>query len=153
MKSNDTIKTNLVEFIVDSLSLKIVELEKGIQSLKESRDSDTKSSAGDKFETSRAMAQMELENYELQLSKTQRQISEINQISLNTSYPKVQLGSVVQCNNGNYFISIAYGKICIKNKDYYAISMASPIGQLLKEKSVGESIQLNGKEIIIEHIK
>ncbi len=152
MNIQNSIKDSLIQFIIESLSSKVTDLENSVTSIKESRDSDTKSSAGDKFETSRAMAQMEMENYELQLSKTKKQINEINQISLIATHQKVKLGSLVQCNNGNYFISIAYGKICIENKNYYAISLVSPIGQLLKDKKIGESIHFNGKAISIEHI-
>ena len=64
----------------------------------------------------------------------------------------MELGSLVVTNQETYFFSIGIGKLTIANESYYAISLASPIGTLLKDKMVGDKAQLGGREFIIKDI-
>ena len=61
------IKAALVAQLLQHLEQNIAETEQAIASAKESRDNESKSSAGDKYETGRAMMQIELENNGRQL--------------------------------------------------------------------------------------
>lgn len=144
-----TTKQLLINKIAEQLSQKLQELNQHITATKESRDSDTKSSAGDKFETSREMAQIELNNLETQAAKTAKQLNELQQISTQTT-DTISLGSLIETDKGIYFISIPFGKIVMNDLTYFAISMASPIGQLLKNKQIGQNIEFNGNLIKIE---
>ena len=139
------IKDQIIQYLHIYLDKKIADVNNAILSSKESRDSDTKSSVGDKHETSRAMMQIELDQSEGQLINLLRLKNEINQINLKQDFKKVTTGSLVTTNEGVYFISIGIGKIEVTNKDYYAISLASPIGLLLKDKIAGEKIQFQGR--------
>lgn len=139
------IKDQIIQYLHIYLDKKIADVNNAILSSKESRDSDTKSSVGDKHETSRAMMQIELDQSEGQLINLLRLKNEINQINLKQDFKKVTTGSLVTTNEGVYFISIGIGKIEVTNKDYYAISLASPIGLLLKDKTTGEKIQFQGR--------
>ncbi len=138
--------------LLNLLDEKIESAKMTIQSAKESRDNDTKSSAGDKYETGRAMMQMEIEKSEVQLSKTLKLKRELSQINIQKENKKVAFGSLVLSNQGNYFISIGMGKVEINNKVFFAISLASPIGKLLQNKTTGEKIKFNDKEITITDI-
>jgi len=112
-----------------------------ITDLKKSRDNETKSSAGDKFETGRAMMQAEMDRYSIQVDNTQQAINDLSQIDISKKHQKVALGSLLITTNGNYFIGIGYGKIEIEQNSYYAISLASPVGRLFKDKTVGAVVQ------------
>lgn len=141
MKTALTIKASIVSHLHDLLNGRKVVLEATIADLKKSRDNETKSSAGDKFETGRAMMQAEMDRYTIQLSKTQQAINDLLQIDINKTHKKVALGSLIVTTNGNYFISIGYGKIEVLENTYYAISLASPVGQLFRDKTVGAVVQ------------
>jgi len=143
-----SIKQQLTAKLIDILSAKLDELAINIASTQESRDSDTKSSAGDKFETSREMAQIELNNLENQADKTARLLNELKQTNSKTT-TTVGYGSLVTTNNGTYFLSIPYGKLTLDTTEYFVISLASPIGQNLNGKTVGESFSFNGKRYSI----
>lgn len=147
-----SIKVQIYDQIKTILEAKASAAKLAIASAKESRDNDTKSSAGDKYETGRAMMQMEMDKSEMQLSKALSQISELSKIDLNRQYQKVEFGSLVLSSQGNYFISIGIGKIEVENTIYYAISLASPIGALLNKKSIGSVVSFQGKEITIKDI-
>ncbi len=146
------IKKKICVYILDQLSEKAETSRKAIASAKESRNNDTKSSAGDKYETGRAMMQMEIDKNQLQLSKILDQQKDISGIDNNKDYTKVEYGSLIETNSGRYFICVGLGKIICENIEYYAISIASPIGQALKDKEVGSCVNFQGREIIIEHI-
>ncbi|MDQ3050659.1 MAG: 3-oxoacyl-ACP synthase [Bacteroidota bacterium] len=153
MNNPATIKEQILKQISDSLSEKVSDAMHAIASAKESRNNDTKSSAGDKFETGRAMMQMEIDTNEIQLNKSLHQQQELSQIDIRRNYEKVEAGSLVMTNHENYFISIAMGKIIAGDKIFYAISLASPIGMILRNKVRGEKIEFHGRVLEILHIQ
>jgi transcription elongation GreA/GreB family factor len=120
-----------------------------IQLAIETRDNETKSNVGDKFETTREMMQLEIEKNVLQLNKYELQKNELLKINIQKPHKKVELGSLVFTNGVNYFISIGLGKIEIENESVYCISLISPIGMALQNKKTGEKINFQGKEISI----
>ena len=137
----DCIKHNIKSEILNQLEQKIQDTSNAITSLKESRDSDTKSSAGDKHETSRAKIQTEIDQLSKQFNHVQRQKNNLSAININQSHNMVDVGSLVKTDKGYFFISIGWGRIQIQDENYFAISIASPIGKLFKDKKKGDSIQ------------
>lgn len=147
------IKESVIKKLMTTLELKIQALSSAIESAKESRNNDTKSSAGDKFETGREMIQAEINKNSILLATTQKQLDELSKIDANKPQNLVDFGSLVSTNNGNYFISVALGKITIENQYYFALSLASPIGQLLKDKTVGDIVHFNNRKIEILNVE
>lgn len=145
----DDIKKQLVEHIKKQLNIQINNAQAAVDSAIESKSNETKSSAGDKFETGRAMMQIEQEKHEMQLAKAQDQLKYISRISLDPSKDDIQLGSLVITDQLKYFITIGQGKIVIGNMKYYAISVDSPIGRLLIGKKRGDAITFRDKIITI----
>lgn len=102
---------------------------------------ETKSSAGDKHETGRAMLQLERENAGKQLSEIEKLEVILNRISSEISEGPVHLGCVVETDSTNYFLSIPSGELHINDKKYYAIGTMSPIGKLLLGKQNGDEVR------------
>lgn len=142
-----TQKQKLYQHLILLLQHQIEECEREIASIKDSRNNDTKSSAGDKFETGRSMMQMELDKQENQHEKLLRMMNDLGQIDVNQISKKVTLGSLVMTNFENYFISIAFGKISNDELKAYAISLASPMGSALLGKKVNDEVTVNGRKI------
>jgi hypothetical protein len=152
MKKNTDIKVQILKQMQHLLASKIDDARQTIASAKESRNNDTKSSAGDKFETGRAMIQMEIDNNEIQLDKALKQQEELSKIDIKRQNEKVAPGSLVITNHETYFISIAMGKIIVDGNPFYAISLVSPIGMLLKNKAAGENAEFQGRKLVIKVI-
>ncbi len=116
-------------------------LQNNIRVAQESSQSDTKSSAGDKYETTRAMMQIEIENCSKRLQEAQKQYQILAEITVKNvdSVNSVGLGSLVLTNQGTFFVSVGIGQLEVENKKYFVISPQSPIGMLLMNKKVGES--------------
>lgn len=138
-------KCKLILHLSDLLDLKINEARNSILNLQEAKNNDTKSSAGDKYETGRAMIQMELDKAEFQLSNANHLKSDL--ISINTEYKheKIGKGSLVSSNWGVYLIAVAFGKTSIQDQEIMVISYASPIGQLLSGKTIGDKVVFNNR--------
>ncbi|QIA08735.1 GreA/GreB family elongation factor [Draconibacterium halophilum] len=120
-----------------------------IASAKESRDNETKSSVGDKYETSRTLMQQEVEKNRIQLHKAERLKTELGNINLKQKSSTVEFGSLVSCTTNTYFISTALGKIVVDGESCYCISLASPIGKVLHNKRAGDKVSFMGKRIEI----
>ncbi len=137
----DFIKHNIKSELLNHLEQKIQDISNAITSSAESRDADTKSSAGDKHETSRAKIQTEIDQLSKQLINAQGQKNNLSAIDIHHSHNMVDVGSLVKTDKGYFFISIGWGRIQIQDENYFVISIASPIGRLLKDKKKGDSIQ------------
>ncbi|WP_282134954.1 3-oxoacyl-ACP synthase [Seonamhaeicola maritimus] len=123
-----------------------------IDDIQKSLTSETKSSAGDKHETGRAMLQLEREKAGNQLAEIQKIKETLAKIGTTRTSDIVNLGSVVYTSNLNYFISISAGELKARNETFYAISPSTPIGQLLLGKTVGDSISFRNQEFIIKEV-
>ncbi|MBX2974264.1 MAG: hypothetical protein KF797_14300 [Flavobacteriales bacterium] len=62
-------------------------------------------------------------------------------------------GSLVTTDQGVYFIAIGLGPVQVAGNTCYAISLASPIGQLLQGKAAGDAISFNGKRIVVQAVE
>lgn len=144
-----TLKYLLITRLNELIDQNIAAAQQSITSAKESRDSDTKSSAGDKYETGRSMMQFEMEKNEHQLNKSLHLKNELKKIDKNKLNLKAEFGSIVITNQGNYFLSIGIGKIQLEKESYFAISLASPLGTLLHKKEIGDTVLFQEKEIEI----
>ncbi|WP_299681704.1 3-oxoacyl-ACP synthase [uncultured Dokdonia sp.] len=102
---------------------------------------ETKSSAGDKHETGRAMLQLERENAGKQLAEIEKLEAILQRVSTAISSGPVHLGSAVMTSQHNYFISIPAGQITVDGTLFFAIGATSPIGQRLLSKEEGDEIR------------
>lgn len=145
-------KSTYYQSMLDTLNEKLILIGKEIALAKESRDNEAKSSAGDKYETSRAMLHIDIQNKENQKSEYLSLLKLLTEVDMDKAHTEIGFGSLVQTSNGTYFISAALGKIKGTDGDFYAISMASPLGNILKGNRVGELVKLNGRNFEIKGI-
>ncbi|BDC97752.1 3-oxoacyl-ACP synthase [Persicobacter psychrovividus] len=123
-----------------------------IQSAQEASNNETKSSAGDKYETARAMAQIEKEKALTQLSEAGKLRQALDMIIADKPMAIAELGSLVITTAGQFYMSISAGKLMLDGQVFFAISPASPLGQQLIGKQAGEQYQINGKQFSIKEI-
>jgi hypothetical protein len=118
----------------------------------ESANSETKSSAGDKYETGRAMAQEERNRNAVQLQQALQLQGELARINAELASDVVRPGALVHTSLGRFFVSISAGKLTVDGLDYFAVSAAAPVAVALAGKRAGEEVLFNGKKITIEHV-
>ena len=145
-------KSELIKYCISITESRITELQKQMEQMVESKENDTKSSAGDKFETSREMLQQEENNLKKQLILWGQLRRDFTSIDPSKKLNEAQFGAVVKASNGIYFLSAALGKIEFKKEKVFCISMASPMGGLLQGRSEGDEIEFNDKVIRVVEI-
>ena len=150
---------NALEFkevvISDLLSMvddKIEMAKESIASINNSKSSATKSTAGDKHETGRAMMERELALSESQLSKTQLLKHSLLKISETKASEEVGVGTFVKADGIFFLIGVPFGAVIVNGEKCYAISSASPIGSQLLGKMVGHSFTFMGEKHEIKSI-
>lgn len=148
----DQLKERLYAFCHGFVQKRITGLHNSLQVLRESLDSEDKSSAGDKHETGRAMIQLERESLGERLAEAERMKQVLQKINIEPKRSAVAAGSIVFTTKNNYFIAISAGEYKDGKVSIYCISVGTPIGLLLLGKSVGETFAFNGEEIRILEI-
>lgn len=149
MQDLPSIKIALHQRCVLLAEERIASLQHILKEAQQAANNETKSSAGDKHETGRAMAQLETEKLTAQLSEALNIKQNLTQINPTNTNNTVVLGSVVYTNKGNFYIAASIGKVSIENEVFFAISPASPIGKLLLTKKEKEIFSLNGNEYTV----
>jgi hypothetical protein len=127
-------------------------LQEALAQAAEASNQDSKSSAGDKHETGKAMMQLEQEKLGKQLQDLNSQIDLLQIRRGETDYKSpssAQLGSLITTNLGLFYLAIGLGKIEINGSTYFAISPQSPIGLQMVGKKVGEGFEVNGRSYIV----
>ena len=152
MHSNLETKENLYMQCVHFVEKRFNTIQNTINEIQESLTSETKSSAGDKHETGRAMLQLEREKAGNQLAEIQKIKENLAKIDISNTSKLIGLGSVVYTNKSNYFIAISAGELKVENKLFYAISPNTPMGQLLLGKSVGNDVVFREQKFKIEQV-
>jgi len=145
-------KETLYNFCVSYINERLVRIQKNIAGIQESLTSETKSSAGDKHETGRAMLQLEREKLGNQLAEAEKTKQLLGKVPIENTNVIVGLGSYVQTSKSNYFIAISAGQFKDKTLKAYCISPNTPIGKLLLGKSVSDVVEFNGEQIKILEI-
>ena len=145
-------KAALVAHLVNLLEQRAAALKAELATTLEARNSDTKSSAGDKHEVGRAMVQQELDQLEGRLAALRSMQQELARIPMDSVHQQVGPGSLVTTDRGTYFIAIGLGAIELAGERCYVISLASPLGQVLRGKRTGEVVVFNGGRSTIQAI-
>ena len=148
-KKNVNLKKALYKSCVEFVDQREETINEIITSSHNALTSETKSSAGDKHETGRAMLQLEREKAGHQLAEIQKLKIILSKVKHTKPSSTIGLGSLVCTTQANYYIAISAGVIQINNEVYYAISSGTPIGQLLVSKQVGDQIKFRNQEFII----
>ena len=146
------LKEQLYLQCVEYLRTKEAEIKANINDAQEAANDDTKSSAGDKFETGRESMQQEIDLNLTRLGELNKQKQALESIIPAQKGTIIMPGSVVRTNDGNYYIAISAKQLKADGATYFAISISSPIGEKMAGKTVGDSFDMNGKKYMIESV-
>jgi transcription elongation GreA/GreB family factor len=147
------VKSTINEACQRILSERILSLKQQLTELVEGAKNDSKSTAGDKHETARAMMQIEQEKLSNQLTLLLQQEQVLKRIDANVNSDVVSNGSLVKTNQGWIYISIPLGKIVVDGESVMCLSAQSPLGQKLVGKKAGEIVTVNGTNFNLESVE
>jgi transcription elongation GreA/GreB family factor len=152
MNDAEIIKHELLNGCMALAEQRIANAQQAMDAAQESANAEGKSSAGDKYETGRAMAQIERDKAARQLNEARLLKSALTRISIHPTGNQVMLGSIVKTDNNHFFIAISLGKMQAGNADYFVIAPATPIGRILMGLKAGEQFSFNNQLHTIREI-
>ncbi len=128
-----------------SLEHRLSAIKTALAEAQEAANQETKSSAGDKHETGRAMMQLETEKLSRQLQEVLHEQQMLMQVRPDQAMQVVDKGALVITNQLKLYISISAGQLSLDGDTYYAISMHTPLGIALKGKKAGDIVAFQNK--------
>lgn len=148
-----TIKESLYNHCVQYVEERMARIQNEIALQQESANEETKSSAGDKYETGRAMAQLEIERNAVQLKEAEKLRSFLKHMVREHSGEVIVPGSLVTTSKGVFYIAISLGAVTLHEQTYVVVSPDSPIGQLLLGKKKGDEMVWRGEKYVVEGVE
>lgn len=147
-------KNDVLAICRDHVAKREDEIRRAIHDAHSALADETKSSAGDKYETSREMIQQDLNRFHGQLTNVEKDKDILQNINTSVSHKLAALGSLVYTDtDAIYFIVISIGLLQVKNQKVFVVSPLSPIGQLLRGKRKKEVFLFNNQQHTITEIR
>ncbi len=147
-----TFKKKLLQKSIELIERRIAEAFNAMENAQAASNSEEKSSAGDKYETSRAMSHLEKDMHSRQLAANKIELAALYNINCSNLYESVAAGSFMRCDTCSFFIAAGLGKINIDGEDIFLLSPNAPLAKLLIGKKIGDLISFNKKEQAIIEI-
>lgn len=142
-------KSTILQYVKIYLDQRMQTSLDAMNAAQESANGESKSSAGDKYETSRAMGHLDRDMHARMYQQTREERKLVERIDESINFKKGALGAFISTSMGNFFLSVSIGQVKVDEKPVMIISPQSPIGALLMGKMVGDTFSFRGKEAII----
>lgn len=145
------LKQELLQVCTDYVNKRIYNYKLEMDTIKDSIENNDKGNSEDD-DSGNGKLLNDLEKNAQHLNDATKMMETLKQIN-----PKIQnesgtLGSIVFTQTNVFFLSVSVGKIELENSSYFAISLQSPIGMLLRNKTKGDQINFNGTTYTITKI-
>jgi len=141
-------KKNIKDSLEQLIANKIQSLLEDVKLIDDSAANETKSSAGDKYETSRAMLQQEKDKKLGQLDLWHSHMATLKLIDT-AKHETVQFGSVVITLSNVLYVAAPVGKFQSQGKQIFAISIEAPLYRVLAGYGKDDQVSFNGALIKI----
>jgi transcription elongation GreA/GreB family factor len=138
-------KEKLLEKVKELIENRMKTSYEAMEAAKNSANEEGKSSAGDKYETARAMGQLDREMNGRMYEQARQERLSLDKIDTETLFTKVAFGALVETTMGYFFVAIGAGIIELETKKFMTISPQAPIGQLIMGKTAADTFYFREK--------
>ena len=145
-------KKKLHQHCIAIIKERIAAIVQSMENAQAAANSEEKSSAGDKYETSRAMSHLEKDMQGRQLAANQNELAAFMAIDCKNLFTTVAAGSIVKAGGLTFFIAAGLGKITFEGSIVYLISPNAPVAKSLLGKVKGNKLNFNNKDITITEV-
>lgn len=145
-------KNKLKQTCESIIEKRIASAKLAIHDAQQAANNEEKSSAGDKYETSRAMNHLEKDMHGRQMIENLKELSMIRSIDVTSLYTTGMPGAFVQCTSVSFFIAAGLGKQKIEDSDIIFLSPHAPLAKLLMHKKAGDFFLFNGIQTQVTEI-
>ncbi|MEP7278241.1 MAG: hypothetical protein ABI813_06350 [Bacteroidota bacterium] len=154
MEAQDKIlfKNHLKHFCRNTIEQRIAAAKEMIQNAREAANSEEKSSAGDKYETGRAMGHLQQDMHARQLAGYIKEMAGLHAINSSLLYDCVTPGAFIETTIALFFVAAGLGKQVMEGKTIFFLSPRTPLAIALLDKKIGDSFYFNGERGVITNL-
>ncbi len=144
MKLKKDLKTEIFHYCERFVREKLDMVHQNLLDIQEALSQESKSTAGDKHQTERAILQIRREELGDRMKKTEGLLKVLKAIRATDIHKNIGLGSLVFTTNNNFYLAIPAGCFTSEDTKVYCISVNSPIGIKLRGKREGDYFEFKG---------
>ena len=123
------IKKQLLKKCKEYVDLRILTAKQTMDHAQLAANGEEKSSAGDKYETSRAMSHLEKDMHARQLMNNMQELAVLRAVNVDAVYSTVATGAFVKCEIVSFFIAAGLGKQLVDKVPIIFLSPESPLAK------------------------
>ncbi|MBC9909875.1 GreA/GreB family elongation factor [Chitinophaga varians] len=142
-------KLSLKKYCEQMILQRIAITQQAMDEAQAAANQEGKSSAGDKYETARAMSHLEKDMHARQLLAHQESLHALSAVNVQVIYNTPAAGAFIQSTHHHFFIGAGLGKQVVNGETVVFLSPISPLAQQLMRKKVGDEFEFKGKEQIV----
>jgi hypothetical protein len=145
-------KTRLKRRALDGIGERITVAREAIDQSQQSANQEEKSSAGDKYETGRAMGHLQKDMYSRQLAESIKELAALHAVNTDMLYPTAGAGAFVRGDGIAFFIAAGLGRQQAEGQTIFFLSPQAPLAKILQNKKPGDTLTFNGSLVTILEI-
>lgn len=149
---NNSIKQQLYSHCLSYVNHHIDINSQAVAEAQEAVMEETKNTAGDRYETERAMKQRQTELFGKRIDEAIKQREILEMINPLKTHDTAETGALVTTSSGLFFIAISTDEVTIDEEEYCIISAESPIGMAMAGKKKGDTFFFREKRIQISDV-
>ena|SRR6201996_8586993 len=136
-------KQRLKQWALDHIGQRIANSNEAMSQAQEAANSEEKSSAGDKYETGRAMGHLQKDMHARQLAEALKEQAALHAIAIEPLSPEGRPGAYLQAEGIAFFISAGLGKQVFDGRTIVFLSPQAPLAAQLQGKKAGDQVFFN----------
>ena len=105
------LKFELQQQCKDLIKIRYESVNETIANIEQALRDESKSTSGDKHHIERAMLQIQREEAGKQLREIEKVMFQLDKVTISDVSETIRLGSIIETNQANFFISISVGKL------------------------------------------
>jgi len=145
-------KATLKQFGLDLIAQRIAAARQAADQAQQAANQEEKSSAGDKYETGRAMGHLQKEMHARQQAEHEREHAALLRVRTDALCTQPLPGAFIQCRDIAFFIAAGLGKQSVDGQTILFLSPAAPLAKTLHDKKTGDEFTFNGRTLRIEDL-
>ncbi|MEP6750154.1 MAG: hypothetical protein ABJB86_20615 [Bacteroidota bacterium] len=145
-------KNSLKQFCQHTIEQRIAAAKEMIHHAQEAANSEEKSSAGDKYETGRAMGHLQKDMHARQLTGYIKELADLQAVNCGIVCQHASAGAYIETGIASFFIAAGLGKQVVEGKTIFFLSPHAPLAGILQNKKIGESFNFNRNSLVITDV-
>jgi hypothetical protein len=145
-------KGRLKQWGLDLIGQRIRTSTEAMDAAQQAANNEEKSSAGDKYETSRAMGHLQKDMHARQLAESVKELAALHAIPIDSLYSSAQIGAFLTAGDTGFFIGIGLGKQIVDGQTILFLSPQAPLAKSLLGVKPGDSVLFNQRTTLIHDV-